>query len=1287
MLPATASFFLMMGMQTSDQVRQENHEQTRPAFPIVGIGASAGGLAALATLLENLPAAPGMAFIIVFHLPADQHSNADRVLQGSTRLPVVQVRHATLVLPDQVYVIPPARSLKMEDGYLVLYELDRTPGDPATIDGFFGTLAMAHRGHAIGVILSGLGSDGTAGLARIREQGGTTLVQSPADAEHPGMPQSAIDAGMADVVLPAADIPARLAALAARGGATGASRTHAPDDAPDGQAAVRLHLGPDGERSLQDVLAMLHAHTGHDFRHYARASLLRRLERRLALREQPDLPSYHALQRQDPAESQALLKDLLVGVTRFFRDPAAFAMLEHMVLPRIFAGKGAHDTVRVWVAACSTGEEAWSVAMLLADHAAALPDPPAIQVFASDIDGLAIRTARAGLYPASIAQDVPQDRLQRYFTVENGAYKVRKTLSRQVLFAEHNLLRDPAFCTLDLVSCRNFLIYLDQAMHRPVFDKFHFALCPGSYLLLGSTETVDDAADLFETVDIGTRIYRTAPQPCPIPAAIPAPAPAAAAAQKTEQKLEQKLEQTLLPALPPPVGRQMDGHDAQPGMRRRSRLFSFAEIHLHKIAEGAPPSVLVDGNADVVHIAAEASRFLRHAGGEPTRDLVALVPPAWRLALRTALFQARKTGRETGTGAVRYEENGEARAVDIRVLPFHDEHAEGLLMLVSFADIPALPAAADSPDLRDLPLLEQFDQELRATRHRLLETIDQAEQSDAALRTAMEEMRTTVEELRRVNGQLGAALDNAHAANDALRAANTDLAGRLESLVKSHDDLTNLIASSDVATLFLDPQMRIERYTPRIADLFNVIPADVGRPLQHITNRLDNANLAEDAARVFETLQPLEQEVNSKDGRVYIVRVYPYRTGSHRIAGAVMTFFDITGRKQAEDSLRESEVLLRTLLESHAQAIWQTDAQGSVVADSASWLAYTGQTGLQWLGEGWADALHPDDREMALRVWRAGIAAVQVIRNRFRLQTAHGGWRWTSVLAAPVRNPDGSVRKWVGMNIDIDTEKRAEDLLRESETRFRALAGVGASSLYRISADWKAIHRYDGAGMLASRNAPGTDWMADRIPPDERERLRSAIERAVASRSAFELEHRMLRPNGSVAWVASRAVPLLDDRGEILEWFGAQTDITARVKADQAFSRLFEASPAPLLVVGTDAPRFTIREVNSAYLAATMRRREDVVGRAIFDAYPDQPQDTGAAAQLRASFERVLASRQSDCLPDLRYDIARPDGSSEERWWRPINSPVLDQDGMVEAIIHHANDVTAAHRAGNGAGQ
>jgi two-component system CheB/CheR fusion protein len=507
-----------LDMHKPDQAPPGSRARAQLPFPIVGIGASAGGFTALAALLHNLPAAPGLALVIVLHLPANQQSNADRILQRSTHLPVVQVHHATPILPNHVYVIPPARSLKMEDGHLVLHELDRMPGDPATIDVFFRTLAMAHRERAIGVILSGMGSDGTAGLACIKEQGGVALVQSPADAAQPGMPQSAIDSGMADFVLDAAHIPAKLMELR---GITQAIREQARHGHPPPE--VCFDMGPDPDRTLNDVLALLHERTGHDFRHYKRSTLLRRLERRMQVRGQPDLGSYHALQQMDAGESQALLKDLLIGVTQFFRDPEAFAALDGTVLPQLFQGREPGETVRVWVAACSTGEEAYSLAMLLADHAASMTDPPAFQVFASDIDAQAIRTARAGLYPASIADDVPPERLQRYFTMENGAYKVRKTLRRQVLFAEHNLLHDPAFSSLDLISCRNFLIYLNGDMHRHVLGTFQFALRPEGFLMLGSAETADDASQLFAPVDAGKRLYRAKPgsRPADRPAAVP----------------------------------------------------------------------------------------------------------------------------------------------------------------------------------------------------------------------------------------------------------------------------------------------------------------------------------------------------------------------------------------------------------------------------------------------------------------------------------------------------------------------------------------------------------------------------------------------------------------------------------------------------------------------------------------------------------------------------------------------------------------------------------------------
>ena len=1545
-----------MDSQKPDQPTSDTYAQARLPFPIVGIGASAGGFPALATLLKKLPTSPGVALVIVLHLPVDQQSNADRVLQRSTRLPVVQVHHSMPILPDQVYVVPPARSLKMEDGHLVLHELNSTPGDPKTIDIFFRTLAMAHQEKAVGVILSGMGSDGTAGLACIKEQGGVTLVQSPADAEQPSMPQSAIDAGMADFVLGAAQIPAKLIELR---GITQAIREHARHGHPP--AEVSFDMGADPEQTLQDVLSLLQEHTGHDFQQYKHATLLRRLERRLQVRGQPDLPSYRDLQRRDASESHALFKDLLIGVTQFFRDREAFLVLEHTVVPQIFLGKGPADTVRVWVAACSTGEEAYSLAMLLADHAATLADPPAIQVFASDIDAQAIRTARAGLYPAAIAQDVPLERLQRYFTIENGAYKVRKALRRQVLFAEHNLLHDPAFSSLDLVSCRNFLIYLNTEMHRQVLGTFHFALRPEGYLMLGSAETVDDASDKFATVDGGMKLYRAKPGSRPHPAHPPAAVPLREAPHPRALPVERD------PA--PPAGR-----------LGRGRLFSFAEIHLHKAAEQAPPSILVNGNGEVVHIAAQASRFLRHAGGEPTRDLVLLVTPAWRLALRTALFQAQKSGGEVSTGPVRYEQDGGQRAVDMTVLPFHDEHAEGLLMLVSFRETPGMPVSVAPADVRDQSLLERLDAELRHTRNQLLETMDQAEQSNAALRTTVEELKTTIEQLRSTNGQLECALEKKQAASEKLEIANNDLTQRLEDVARSHDDLNNLIASSDAATLFLDRKMRIQRYTPRIADLFNVIPADVGRPLPHITNRLENAHLAEEAARVFETLQPLEQEVRGKDGRDYIVRVHPYRTGSHRIDGAVMSFFDITSRRVAEKALLESEQRLALAFAAVPVGICTVDTAGNTVilndvmrrflptrripsrdpAEAPRWRG--------WDAFGAPVQSHDFPGARALR-------GEDVVPGMQMLYLDHGGKEtWTEVRAQPLRDSDGKITGALTVVIDVDRLKRSEEAARQGEERHAFLLKFGDAlraqpdeqSIREQAVDMLAEHlRLDrcyisevfeeqgistvgperirpglppmsgifqladypetmlqlatqpmvipdvtddarfsaserqlldklqlrallvaplrrGRGRviwaLATAMATPRRWSdGERILLEEvAERTWSAIDRMRAERRAESILERMseahcvLGPDyhilalnaaaerqlgreratllglsyreafpwtvdGPVESACRRVVEdgveqhfschwtgggydvrleidayPTDEGGVALFW----RDVTEKLRASQAlqaseekyrtlfnemdeayavvevladaegnwhdflfldanpafmrhtgmpypvgrtatqllgapnprwarlygravetgvsirleeseltlgrvfdlnifrmggegsrrvavifrdvteerriqqalrrseerYRMLFEASPLPFIVTKPDAPDFTVLGVNDAYLAATIRTRESLVGHGFFEAFPDNPA-RGIPSVLRASFERVVITREREVMPVMKYDMVRLDGASEERWWIPLQSPVLDDDGQVTAIIHSATDITDMHRA------
>jgi len=1109
---------------------------SRVPFPVVGIGASAGGYPALMTLLQNMPPNPGMALVVILHLAADEPSGADRLLQSATDMPVVQVTHTMPVLPDKVYVIPPDRSLRMRNGELVLDRLDRSGGRPVAVDIFLRTLAEAHREYAIGVVLSGMGSDGTAGLACIKEMGGLAIAQLPTDAEHGSMPRSAIESGMADFVLPAGEIPRKLIEL--RDVLCAIRRKACAGHRLDG---VPLDMGPRPEVALRHVLEVLHERTGHDFTHYRRPTLLRRLERRVQVRGMPDLASYYEVLQKDSAEARALLKDLLIGVTSFYRDREAFEALERVALPGLF--RSGDGPLRAWVAACSTGEEAYTVAMLLAGQAARHEEGGGAgrdwQVFASDIDEHAIEVARAGLYPDTIAGSVPEAQLQRWFTRDGDQFKVRKSLRDRILFAHHNLLHEPAFSRLDLISCRNFLIYLNRGMHRHLLRQFHFALNPGGYLMLGSAESVEAATDLFVPVDAAQKIYQARRVARPVHAAaapasvhVRAAAPATSAARDATAAAE-------------PV----------PSAMRRGRLFSFADIHLHKAAELAPPSILLNAEGDILHISEQAAGFLRQAGGEPTRELVRLVPPELQLALRVALFQARKSWRQACTGPLRYERAGRLHVVDLQVLPFRDPHAEDGLMLVRFVEQPeAGPQVEhDQASPQDQALLGQLDEELHRTRRQLRETVEQAETASNEMRLYSEEMQATVEELRASASELERSRAGLLSANQGLSAANLELQRRATDTAKAHDDLVNLVASSDVATIFLDRDMRILRYTPRIAEFFNVIPADIGRPLLHITTRLDYPRLAEDAAEVFATLQALEREVRSKDGRDYIVRMHPYRTTEHRIDGAVMTFFDITQRKRdeeliresaarlstvfdslpvgvavmdsegvvlmsnrimhsflpggrmpsrdtargarwrgwhpdgrrvephefpgaralrgervvpgiemlyrqddgreiwtqvaaaaviddqgrltgevtavindidvlkrTEEALRENEARLRDLLGGLVLAVWETDSGGRVVTDSPSWRAYTGQRVEEWLGEGWTDAIHPDDRDGVLQEWRKAVARRGTIDIAYRVRIHGGGWRRCRVRALPLFHIDGTVRKWIGVNMADD---------------------------------------------------------------------------------------------------------------------------------------------------------------------------------------------------------------------------------------------------------------------------
>lgn len=877
-------------------------------FPVVGIGASAGGLQAIRLFFENMPQDNGMAFVIILHLSPDHESIADKIIQESTRMPVLQVFESVPIEKNRVYVISPAHRLTMNDGFLEVSTPDSRESRHASIDLFFRNLADVHRERAFCVVLSGTGSDGAVGLSRIKEQGGITLAQAPEDAEFDGMPRAAIDTHMVDLVLPVVDMPQKLLELWRN------SQEISLPTANDGElqtiAAVSEREAAVAEQLLHDVLIQLRTGTGHDFKHYKRATVLRRIERRMQVTAQPDLRAYYHYLQSNPEETKALLGDMLIGVTNFFRDREAFEALERDVLPQLVsAAVSAHpekEEIRVWSAGCSTGEEAYSLAMLLNDQLQLDASAASMQLFATDIDERAISIGRAGLYPQAIITDVPPARLRHYFIKEDDHYRIRKELREKVLFAKHSLLSDPPFSQIDLIVCRNLLIYLDREVQREILQMFHFALRPGGFLFLGSSESADACHELFAPVDKRNRIFR---------------AKTGANSRRT-------------PTMPR-GGYVRSNVSREAPQSSAPRKLSFADIHQRALEQSAPPSVIVDGNADILHMSESAGRFLRHVGGELSRNLLTLILPELRLEIRTTLFQVQQSGQPVKSREVPIKRDDRRYLIDLVAHPYKEEESDGDYILVIFEEVEVDPTelAASTVLQTESQVLSNLERELQRTKLHLQDTIEQSEISSEELKASNEEMQAINEELRSATEELETSKEELQSINEELLTVNYELKTKVEETDKINDYLTNLIASTDIATVFVDRSMRIKWFTPRATDLFNMLPVDTGRSLLDITHRLDYDNLAGDAALVFESLNMIEREVSSTDNRWYIARLLPYRSSEDHIDGTVLTFIDITKRRAAEEELRLGEERMRLVAESTRDyAIITLNEQGIITS-------------------------------------------------------------------------------------------------------------------------------------------------------------------------------------------------------------------------------------------------------------------------------------------------------------------------------------------------------------------
>ena len=824
---------------------------------IVGVGASAGGVQALQAFFDGVPDNTGAAFIVVVHLDPQRPSDLAKILGARTRMPVIQVEIKAHLQANHVYVIPPDRRLQIVDHELSATAFEEPHGRRLPIDFLFRSIAE-RLGDGFAVILSGAGSDGAIGVRAIKEFGGIILVQDPNEAEYGSMPRSAIATGAADFVLPVQNLATRLAELI---------RIKEVVWPPD----LRIV----DEEILTRILAHLRVRTGHDFSRYKRSTVLRRLARRMQVARTNQLRDYYDFMRDNAEEAQALLSDLLISVTTFFRDRDAFDAVAKL-LPGLFAAKGLKDPIRVWSAHCATGEEAFSLGILMLEEAARHDVRLPIQIFGSDLDVRGLAAAREARFPAAIEADVTEERLRRFFTRDGDQYRVRQELRDIVLFAIHDLLKDPPFLHMDLIGCRNVMIYLDRDLQEQVCSTFHYALSPGGYLFLGAAETADNPPGLFHSIDRSARIYQST--------AVPAKPP------------------RLSPRLLGPV--RIPEYASGP-VQSLSPTATVHEAALHRRALEliAPPNVLVNEMHRLLHLSDNAGRYLLHSGGPPSTDLGDLVRPELRFDLRSALHRAFEQRQPTLTLPILVHFDGKLHPVQMQVKPVQEDREPCRAVVLFIEGEAVAETTAGEPQVTD-ETVRRLKQELELTQARMRTLREEADAVNEELRASNEELQSINEEYRSTSEELETSKEELQSINEELQTVNSELKVKLETISRAHSDLQNLMQATDFGTLFLDSSLRIKRFTDRVKDLFSITTADEGRPIKDFTHQLEYDSLIKDARVVIADLAPIRREVHGLDNHWYDVRLRPYRTVDDKIDGVVITFIDITDRKVLEERLK-----------------------------------------------------------------------------------------------------------------------------------------------------------------------------------------------------------------------------------------------------------------------------------------------------------------------------------------------------------------------------------------------
>jgi two-component system, chemotaxis family, CheB/CheR fusion protein len=994
----------------TEETDTPNHDSV--PFPIVGIGASAGGLEAFETFFRHMPSDSGMAFVLVAHLDPTHVSILPELIQKHTEMSVLAAKDGVQVKPNTVHVIPPQKDLNILDGTLYLLDLTQPRGTNLPIDSFFRSLAQDQGNNAVCIILSGTGSDGTLGLKAIKGELGMVMVQDEETAKYDGMPKNAIATRLVDYVLSVDKMPEELIKYIDHKASNGVSEL------------------PIAEKEFTDALPkiflLLRSQTGHDFSQYKRNTIYRRIERRMHVHQIDDLSHYVRYLQESESEIKILFKDLLIGVTSFFRDPQAFDVLKDQILPALFEGKPDDYTFRVWVSGCSTGEEAYSIAMLFQECMEEHSCHFSLQIFATDLDEETIAVARIGRFSTSIVADVDPERLQRFFTLEDDAYQVKKSIRDRVVFAPQNLIKDPPFTKLDLLCCRNLLIYLNTELQQKLLPTFHYSLKPNGILFLGSSESIGSATDLFKQVDKKGKIYVRQPSTS---AAHP------------------------ILNLPTSLSVQEDHQPEIPEtLRRAEELSAFQMVETILQQTQAPPCAIIDAASNLMYTHGRTGRYLEPVVGRVSVNILDMARPGLKGELAAAVRQAAIHRQEVIHKGLRIEENGGHLFLDLTVKPILEQsNLHGFLMVVfEETETPTREEPGEAELTKGEPKnsdVDHLERELQYTREDLQTSIEEMETSNEELKSTNEELQSTNEELQSTNEELETSKEELQSLNEESVTVNAELQSRNEELSAANGDIKNLLDSTQIATLFLDEKLHVRRFTPKMRDLIPLEDVDIERPIQHLASNLLDVDLSECAEETLRTLERREQEVSTKDRQLYHMQILPYRTINNVIDGVVITFVDITEQKKTEADLRESEKKYRAL----AEQLQLSEERFRVVLDNSALIVAHIDRDLRYT---WIYNPHPDfdptsllgkrDDELTENEGTKQLAQLkqQVVETDAGMRAEiifpmSDGERIYDVVAEPLKDVTGAVVGAVTAAFDITQLKQMETELREAHEKLK----------------------------------------------------------------------------------------------------------------------------------------------------------------------------------------------------------------------------------------------------------